>query len=79
MKIYSETGGIAAEMRQIRRVADKLVISGKLLGTMNTRMYIRPEEMWNGVKLVMSGAVISYMLLLPYFLLKKALSKDKKV
>ena len=75
MKIYTEVGGVAAEMKSIRRVGENLVISGKLLGTMNTRMYIRPEEIWNGLRLLFTRAVISYILLLPYFLLKRAYFK----
>ncbi len=76
MKIYTEVGGLAVEIKSIRRIGENLVISGKLFGTTHTRMFVRPEEIPNGLRLLFSRAGISYVLLLPYFFLKRAFLKS---
>jgi hypothetical protein len=65
--IYTDNGGVALVLSSLRREGDKLVIDGKALGTMRMDMIITPGEFFNTLKIVFSWAVISYLLLLPFF------------
>jgi hypothetical protein len=65
--IYTDNGGVALVLSSLRREGDKLVIDGKALGTMHMDMIITPGEFFNTLKIVFSWAVISYLLLLPFF------------
>jgi hypothetical protein len=65
--IYTDNGGIALVLSSLRREGNKLVIDGKALGTMRMDMIITPGEFFNTLKIVFSWAVISYLLLLPFF------------
>ena len=65
--IYTDNGGVALVLSSLRREGNKLVIDGKALGTMRMDMIVTPGEFFNTLKIVLSWAVISYLLLLPFF------------
>jgi hypothetical protein len=75
--IRNETGDEAAAIYSIKRVGDKLVMDGKALGTMQMDMILSTEDALRAVKLMFTWAVISFVLLLPYYALRNGLSRKK--
>ena len=75
--VYTEDGSIAAEFTSVRRKGDRLIVDGKALGAMQMDMIFRQEEITRTIGMVFSWPVISYLLLLPYFLLKSCFSGKK--
>lgn len=75
MKIFTGNDEIAVEIDWIGRKSSNLTIWGKVLGTMAMEMYITPEELCKGLKIVLNWRVLSYVLLLPYFIIKLILGK----
>lgn len=79
MKIFTEDNEIAVEIEWIRRRGENLIIWGKVLGTMRIKMYLSPYELCKGLKMAIGWGILSYLLLLPYFILKSGLSRLIKV
>jgi hypothetical protein len=75
--ICNETGDEAAAIYSVKRVGDKLVMDGKALGTMQMDMILSTEDALRAVKLMFTWAVISFVLLLPYYALKHSLGRKK--
>ena len=67
MRIYNEFGDVVAEFSSIKREGDKLVADGKALGAMRMDMIITIEEAFSGLRVLLCWGVISFVLLLPYF------------
>ena len=67
MRIYNENGDTVALFSSVKREGDKLVVDGKALGSLRMDMIITVEEAFNGLRMVLCWAVISFILLLPYF------------
>ncbi len=72
---YTETGSVAAVFYSVRREGDKLVVNGKALGVMSMDMIFTPEEICRGLKMALCWAVLSFILLLPYFGMKRLLRR----
>ena len=77
MRIYNESGDIVAEFFSIKREGDRLVTDGKALGVMRMDMIITVEEVFNGFRIALSWAVISFVLLLPYFSVRRLFKKAR--
>jgi hypothetical protein len=75
MSIYDESGDVVASFSSVKREGDKLIVDGKALGAMRMDMIITVEESLNGLKLALCWAVISFILLLPYFGLRRLLKR----
>ena len=75
MTVYTQDGSIAAEFNSVRREGDKLIVDGKALGAMRMDMVFRLEEVLKGIKMALSWPLISYVLLLPYFILRRRFFK----
>ena len=75
MKVYTETGGVATVFYSVRRQGDKLIVDSKVLDAIRMGMVFTPGEIFNGVKMALCWAVISFILLLPYFGVKRLLPK----
>jgi len=75
--IRNETGDEAAAIYSIKRAGDKLVMDGKALGTMQMDMILSTEDALSAVNLMFTWAVISFVLLLPYYALRNALGRKK--
>lgn len=75
MTVYTQDGSIAAEFNSIRRKGDRLIVDGKALGAMQMDMIFRLEEVLRGIKMALSWPLISYILLLPYFILRRCFSR----
>lgn len=67
MRIYNEFGDVVAEFSSVKREGDKLVADGKALGSMRMDMIITVEEAFNGLRVLLCWGLISFVLLLPYF------------
>lgn len=46
MKLFSQDGIEMMDVRSIDRDGDRIVIKGKMMGTMATKIYVKPEDMW---------------------------------
>lgn len=78
IRAYTDDGNIAAEFYGVSRQGDKLVIDGKALGVMRLDMIIPVGEVLRSLRLIFSWAVISFVLLLPYFGIKRLFKKPAK-
>jgi hypothetical protein len=70
MKIVTADNETAVEIAWVGRRGGDLLIWGRVLGTMQMEMHITPEEMCKGVKALWNLRMLSYGLLLPYFMLR---------
>jgi hypothetical protein len=75
MKVYTEDGDIAAVFYSVQRKGDKLIIDGKALDTMRMDMIFTAEEVLKGLRMVICWQTISFVLLLPYFYLRRNIFK----
>ena len=71
VKAYSEDGNEVAEFYSIRRKGDKLIVDSKALGVMRMDMILPLEEVLRSFRVLLGWGTISYILLIPYFLLRK--------
>ncbi|MGA2670536.1 MAG: hypothetical protein ABSF21_03860 [Dehalococcoidia bacterium] len=78
MTVYIEDGDIAAVFYSVKRVGDKLVVDAKALDAMRMDMIFTQKEIFNGLKIAFSWEVISFVLLLPYFGLKRLIRRPEK-
>lgn len=76
MKVRGETGDIVAEFSSISRIGDKLVLDAKLLGSMRMDVVLTLEDILDSLGILFSWAVISYVLLMPYFGLRQLLRRS---
>ena len=77
-KVYDENGEVVVEVYSIKRKGDQLVVDGKALGVMRMDMIFTLEEIFNGLKMVLCWGVISFILLLPYFSLRRLYHSFRK-
>jgi len=71
VKVYDEDGSIAAEFYSVSRQGNRLVIDGKALGTFRMDMILTPGEVVRAFRLVLNWATITFLLLLPYFWIRR--------
>ncbi|MDB6060734.1 MAG: hypothetical protein JWM78_837 [Verrucomicrobiaceae bacterium] len=74
MKMLSKEGIEMMEVKSFFLDGDSLVMKGKMMGSMNTAVYIKPEDMAEAVAL-MPWKVIAR---LPFIFFKGLLSNRKK-
>ena len=78
ISLVDDNGEIAAAFYSVRRESDKLVMDTKALDVMRMDMIVTPSEALKIVKMVFSWPVISYLLLLPYFVMKQRTSQKPR-
>ena len=78
MTIRTETGDEAASIYSVKRVGDRLVMDGKALGTMQMDMILSAEDAFRAVKMVLSWEVLSFVLLLPFYIVRNRIADRKK-
>lgn len=76
--IRNENGDEAASIRAVKRVGDRLVMDGRALGTMEMEMILSAEDALGALKIAFSWEVISFMFLLPFYILKNRIMGKKK-
>ena len=72
VKVLGEDGEVVAEFYTIRRRDNRLIVDGKALGVMRMDMILTSGELLKGVRIIFSWGVVSYVLLIPYFILRDA-------
>ena len=60
MKMYSKEGNIMMDTRSLRRDGDVLIMKGKMMEAMSMSIFLKPEDIWAGKKLL-TWSVIWYM------------------
>jgi len=78
VKVYSEDGDICAEFFSIKREGNRLIIDGKVLSVMRMDMIFTLEEVLHAFRLLFCWATISFILLIPYFGIKRLLGRLNK-
>lgn len=76
--IRNETGDEAAAIYSIKREGDKLIMDGKALGTMQMDMILSTEDALRAINLMLTWAVISFVLLLPFYAIRNAISHKNR-
>jgi len=76
--IRNETGDEAASIYSVKHVRDKLVMDGKALGTMQMDMILSAEDAFRAVKMALSWEVLSFVVLLPFYIVRNKIAKKKK-
>ncbi len=77
VKAYSEDGNVIAEFYSVKRDGDKLVIDSRALGVMRMDMVLPLEEILRGIRVLLGWSTISYILLIPYFVLRNLFRRQK--
>jgi hypothetical protein len=75
VKVVNEDGEVVAVFYSVRRKGDRLVIDGKALDVMRMDMILTPREIFKLARMTLCWGVISFILLLPYFGLKRIASR----
>lgn len=75
VSLYDRNGEVAAAFYSVRREGDKLVIDTKALDVMRLDIIITPAQLWKSLKMVFCWPVISFLLLLPYFALRRSVTR----
>lgn len=52
MKMFTKEGIEMMDVRSIDRDGENLVMKGKMMGSMNTAIYLRPEDVWQALRLL---------------------------
>lgn len=76
--IRTETGDEAASIYSMKRVGDKLVMSGKALGTMQMDMILSTADALRAARMIFSWAGLSFIIRLPFYAIKNKIVKRKK-
>jgi hypothetical protein len=75
VRVIGEDGEVIAEFYAIKRKDNSLVVDGKALGVMRMDMILTSGELLRGARILLSWGVLSYLLLIPYFILRTALRR----
>jgi len=71
VSLCDRNGEVVAAFYSVDREGDKLVIDAKALDVMRMDMIITPAQVLRILKMVFCWPVISFILLLPYFALRR--------
>jgi hypothetical protein len=52
MKMFTKDGIEMMDVKSIHRDGENLVLKGKMMGTMSTAIYLRPEDLWQALRLL---------------------------
>lgn len=66
MKLFNKDGVEMMEVKTIELDGENLVLKGKMMKSMNTAIRVRPEDMWDALKLFPFKVIIQ----MPWLLLK---------
>lgn len=76
VKVVLAAGDPAIVVDSIDIEGDRLCVRGRLLGTMQARMYVGPGEILGLAGLALRGQILLYLLLMPYFLVRRAMRRS---
>ncbi len=75
VSLCDRNGEVVASFYSVTREGDKLVIDVKALDVMRIDAVVTPAQVLKILKLVFSWPVISFILLLPYFALRRLVTR----
>lgn len=64
MKLFDRDGIEMMNVKSIERDGDRIVIKGKMMGTMATTIYVEPAEAWAALRLFPPSLIVRLPLLL---------------
>jgi hypothetical protein len=64
MKMFTKEGVEMMDVKSIERDGENLVMKGKMMGTMYASMYLRPQDMWQALKLLSFNTLLRIPLML---------------
>ena len=71
-RIVAENGATMIALDGLGREGDRIVIQGRMMGSMPSKMYMSPEDALKiGTMVFKNFAIVSYVFLLPFILLKR--------
>jgi len=70
IRAYNTEGTEVVEIPSVKREGDKLIIDGKALGVMRMDMIVTLVDVLNGLRMIFSCSFISFILLLPFFVMR---------
>lgn len=76
VKVLGEDGEVIAEFYAVKRKDNKLIVDGKALGVMRMDMILTPRELLRGARILFSWGVISYIVLIPYFIVRTGVRRS---
>ena len=71
VSLCDRNGEVVAAFYSVKREGDKLVIDTKALDVMRMDVVVTPAQVLKSLMMVFGWPVISFILLLPYFALKR--------
>ena len=71
VRILSESGSTMMALEALGRDGDRLVIQGSMVGSWPCKMYINLEDVLGMIRLMINREVISYIVSLPFLVLKR--------
>lgn len=75
VKIYTKDGNVGVELYSAHTDGSKLIFDVKVLDAMRMDMVLTLDGVWESLKIIFSWGVISFILLIPYLIIKRQLSK----
>lgn len=64
MKLFSKDGIEMMDVKSIAQDGERLVLKGKMMGSMATTIYLKPEDMWSALRLFSPSLILRLPLLL---------------
>lgn len=52
MKMYTKDGNEMMDLKEVRREGSNLIIKGKIMQSINTSIYLKPEDAWKAKSLL---------------------------
>ena len=77
VKIFNESGDVVMSMESFSLEGDNLVIEGRLMGAWKSKMYFPVKQFTRMLKLLANFSVISFILLLPFTLIKGKIKRQE--
>jgi hypothetical protein len=78
MKMFSKEGVEMMDVKSFLLDGDNLVMKGKMMGSMNTAVYIKPEDLAEAVSLMPWKVILKIPVLYFKGLFRRGKSEDKK-
>jgi len=75
VSLYDRNGEVVAAFYSVNREGDKLVIDTKALDVMRMDMIVTPTQVLRILKMVFSWQVMSFILMLPCFALRRLVAR----
>jgi hypothetical protein len=75
VKIYTKDGNVGVEIYSAHTDGGKLIFDVKVLDAMRMDMFLNLDGALDSLKIIFSWGVISFILRVPYLIIKRQLSK----